>query len=302
MLDDGPTRTWTAKFRDAFRGVRQAARGQTSFRVHFAFAAAVLVAAAAMRMPPAEWAILLLCIGLVLTGRNVQQRAGIAREGGNPRAEPACAQLAGHRQRRRAGSLARRGHRRRAGIRQPARNLALNTLEFEAPRRTAGEAPKGRLFIKRRAQPWLSWSVFQGLRWTAQRANRSSFGPLGRQPWRIGDGGRQTRAPPFAGITAGPSARVVRGMTVVLPHSPILVNACDWPLYCIIALTIADRKDGELDCCHRPISSILLSPAQPMNRSAGSGAANSAGTAVFAVESGSLATSESIDASRLRVP
>lgn len=65
------TRTWTQKFRDAFRGMREAARGQSSFGVHFAATAAVVVAATVLQVDRAEWCILLLCITLVLTAETV---------------------------------------------------------------------------------------------------------------------------------------------------------------------------------------------------------------------------------------
>ncbi len=59
---------WYAKFRNAFRGVGLGIRGESSFKVHFFFAAAVLAAAAALRLPDLrQWCILLLCITLVLT-------------------------------------------------------------------------------------------------------------------------------------------------------------------------------------------------------------------------------------------
>src|SRR5262245_5287962 len=60
-------RTWYEKFRDAFRGVRSGTRGQKSFQVHLFMTAAVVVAAAIMRMDLWQWSILLLCIGGVLT-------------------------------------------------------------------------------------------------------------------------------------------------------------------------------------------------------------------------------------------
>ena len=60
-------RSWPKKFADAFRGLALGVRGQSSFRVHFAFAAAVIVAAAVMQMSLVEWCVLLLCIALVLT-------------------------------------------------------------------------------------------------------------------------------------------------------------------------------------------------------------------------------------------
>ena len=59
---------WYAKFRNAFRGVALGIRGESSFKVHFFFAAAVLVAGAALRLPHlSQWCLLLLCIALVLS-------------------------------------------------------------------------------------------------------------------------------------------------------------------------------------------------------------------------------------------
>ena len=61
-------RSWAAKFRDAFRGMKHGVRGQSSFFVHFFVAAMVLAAGAVLRIDDlAEWCILLLCIAVVLT-------------------------------------------------------------------------------------------------------------------------------------------------------------------------------------------------------------------------------------------
>ncbi len=60
------SRSWKQKFADAFRGLREGVRGGSSFVAHFVVAAAVLAAAAALRMDPAEWCLLLLCIAGVL--------------------------------------------------------------------------------------------------------------------------------------------------------------------------------------------------------------------------------------------
>jgi diacylglycerol kinase len=68
MNDDplSPQRWWGGKFRDAFRGVKAGMRGQRSFGVHFVAAAAVIVAAAVLRVTLVEWCVLLLCIAGVL--------------------------------------------------------------------------------------------------------------------------------------------------------------------------------------------------------------------------------------------
>lgn len=60
-------RSWPEKFRDAFRGVKQGVRGQSSFFVHFFFAAAVIMTAAILGMELTDWCLLLLCITVVLT-------------------------------------------------------------------------------------------------------------------------------------------------------------------------------------------------------------------------------------------
>jgi diacylglycerol kinase len=61
-----PERSWTIKFRDAFRGVKEGVRGQSSFFVHFFMCAAVTAAAAVMGMTLVEWCILILCMTVVL--------------------------------------------------------------------------------------------------------------------------------------------------------------------------------------------------------------------------------------------
>ena len=62
-----PPRRWRDKFAEAFRGLRAGVRGQSSFSVHFFFAALVVAAAIALRCGLLEWCLLLGCIGLVLT-------------------------------------------------------------------------------------------------------------------------------------------------------------------------------------------------------------------------------------------
>src|SRR5262245_26391264 len=62
-----PRRSWRAKFRDAFRGVKLGIRGHSSFFVHLFFAALVLAAGLALRCELVEWCLLLGCIGMVFT-------------------------------------------------------------------------------------------------------------------------------------------------------------------------------------------------------------------------------------------
>ena len=61
------SRPWRAKFADAGRGLAVAARTQSSFRTHLLATAAVGVAGAVAHCTATEWAILLVCVGLVLT-------------------------------------------------------------------------------------------------------------------------------------------------------------------------------------------------------------------------------------------
>jgi diacylglycerol kinase len=61
-----PRRSWSHKFRDAFRGLRRAFRTQSSFFVHVWTALAVVVAAAVLRVSLIEWSLLAAAIGIVL--------------------------------------------------------------------------------------------------------------------------------------------------------------------------------------------------------------------------------------------
>ena len=65
-----PERYWAYKFRNAFRGTWQEVRQDRSFRVHFSFAAAVIVCAALLQITGnfslIEWCLLLVCITVVL--------------------------------------------------------------------------------------------------------------------------------------------------------------------------------------------------------------------------------------------
>jgi diacylglycerol kinase len=66
-----PRRPWREKFRDALRGWKFGIRGHSSFSVHFFCAALVLAAAGALQCSLEQWALLLLCIGVVLTAELV---------------------------------------------------------------------------------------------------------------------------------------------------------------------------------------------------------------------------------------
>ena len=58
---------WRGKFHAALRGMKLGIRGHSSFFVHFFFAALVVAGAVVLRCTLAEWCLLLLCIGGVLT-------------------------------------------------------------------------------------------------------------------------------------------------------------------------------------------------------------------------------------------
>jgi diacylglycerol kinase len=62
-----PERSWGCKFRDAFRGVKEGIRGQSSFFVHLFIAAVVIAAAVVLGVSRIEWCLLVLCIAGVLT-------------------------------------------------------------------------------------------------------------------------------------------------------------------------------------------------------------------------------------------
>src|SRR3954451_23597399 len=62
-----PRRSWGSKFATAFRGLKLGVRGHSSFSVHFFFAALVVAATAVLQCDPAEWCVLIGCIGGVLT-------------------------------------------------------------------------------------------------------------------------------------------------------------------------------------------------------------------------------------------
>jgi diacylglycerol kinase len=61
-----PPESWPRKFAVAFRGILLAVRTQCSFWVHLPVAVAVLVGATLHGVTRVEWAILLVCITMVL--------------------------------------------------------------------------------------------------------------------------------------------------------------------------------------------------------------------------------------------
>ena len=59
-------RPWKHKFQCAFRGLKAGIRGHSSFSVHFFAAITVLLGAACLQCQPQEWAILCVCITMVI--------------------------------------------------------------------------------------------------------------------------------------------------------------------------------------------------------------------------------------------
>lgn len=60
-------RSWTKKFRDAFRGLWVGVRGQKSFLVHLPMAAAVIACAGVFEVSTLDWCLLILSIAAVLS-------------------------------------------------------------------------------------------------------------------------------------------------------------------------------------------------------------------------------------------
>jgi diacylglycerol kinase len=60
-------RSWTRKFRNAFRGMHRGVAGESSFFAHFFVAAAVMAAATTLGADRTEWCLLLIAIVGVLT-------------------------------------------------------------------------------------------------------------------------------------------------------------------------------------------------------------------------------------------
>lgn len=65
--DYHPQGGWSHKFANAFRGIRSGMLGQSSFLVHCIVAVVVIAAGILFRLGQAQWCLLLLCIGFVMT-------------------------------------------------------------------------------------------------------------------------------------------------------------------------------------------------------------------------------------------
>lgn len=61
-----PPRSWLGKFADAFRGLFEAVRTQSSFAAHISVAVAAVALAAWLDISPGEWCLVALAIGLVI--------------------------------------------------------------------------------------------------------------------------------------------------------------------------------------------------------------------------------------------
>lgn len=79
-----PRRPWSQKFRDALRGLKFGIRGHSSFFVHFFFAALVIAAARALECSAEQWALLILCIGFVLTAELINSAIETLHRGLDP--------------------------------------------------------------------------------------------------------------------------------------------------------------------------------------------------------------------------
>lgn len=55
------------RFREAFRGLKRGMRGQSRFAVHLFVAAGAVAACVALDCRVAEWCLVVLCVGVVLT-------------------------------------------------------------------------------------------------------------------------------------------------------------------------------------------------------------------------------------------
>lgn len=60
-------RRWRDKFAEAFRGVKRGVRGQSSFFVHFFFAALAVAAGLVLGCNHYDWCLIAGCVGLVMT-------------------------------------------------------------------------------------------------------------------------------------------------------------------------------------------------------------------------------------------
>jgi diacylglycerol kinase (ATP) len=59
-------RTWRRKFDDAFRGIYQSIRQQSSYRVHFFFALAVPIIGFLLQLHLLEWCFVILLVAIVI--------------------------------------------------------------------------------------------------------------------------------------------------------------------------------------------------------------------------------------------
>ncbi|MDR1015684.1 MAG: diacylglycerol kinase family protein [Coriobacteriales bacterium] len=77
-----------ASLRCAFEGVAYAVRTQRNMRIHLAVAVSVLVVGALVRLNAVEWALVALCIGLVIAGELVNTALEALVDLASPEAHP----------------------------------------------------------------------------------------------------------------------------------------------------------------------------------------------------------------------
>lgn len=64
-------RNWTARFKDAGRGIAAMLRGQPSFAVHLGMTVAVVCLGVMLQVNQTEWCLLILCIAGVLSAETL---------------------------------------------------------------------------------------------------------------------------------------------------------------------------------------------------------------------------------------
>lgn len=81
-------RRFSRSFRDAFRGIGRCLRAERNMRVHLGAAAAVVLVGACLRVSGAEWACLLLAMGMVTAAEAlntaIERLCDFVEEGQNP--------------------------------------------------------------------------------------------------------------------------------------------------------------------------------------------------------------------------
>lgn len=71
IQDEFRRRTWPRKFADALRGIKIAVRGEASYFVHVLATALVIIAGVIARLSATRWALLVVCIAMVLAAESL---------------------------------------------------------------------------------------------------------------------------------------------------------------------------------------------------------------------------------------